>query len=270
MSRKLFVDKVFELVNDPSMNDIIHWTDDGDSFVVADSDRLANQVFPEMFKHSSMDSFIRQLHHYGFKKNGKDKASLEFSNSLFLRGRPELISSIKRKAATKAPAVSVTVEVDDLLAQINALKSEKEHLQSENENLREKYAQLVSKVEDGSDAGFVKSESPSDSFFGMNTADKDVVWNTPTAVTNNNAGFNFADIEWGSPMEIEDLSENYGTAGFETDNSNSTFDFLNWNSSSDSFGTPRATASFVFRAPSLDLNDSNFGFGDLFPVKSED
>jgi len=272
MSRKLFVDKVFELVNDPSMSDVIRWSDDGSSFVISNEDKLVNQVFPELFKHNSMDSFIRQLHHYGFKKNTKDKNSLEFSNSMFVRGRPELISSIKRKgASTKSHAPkNVNAEFDELLAQIDALKSEKESLQSENENLREKYMELVTKYEPSdesptnSEAGFaLKSDSNTGNFFGNSSYGNEFVWNTPVKTEVTDSGFNLdAGFEWSAPMEIEDLT---------VDSERSAFEFPEWGKvpSMDDFGhSAFSRMPAMSRLTSTDLNDPYFGLQD-YPVKIE-
>jgi hypothetical protein len=262
MSRKLFVDKVFELVNDPSMSDVIHWSEDGSSFVISDGEKLVNQVFPELFKHNSMDSFVRQLHHYGFKKNTKDKNSLEFSNAMFIRGRPELISSIKRKGATAKSTApkNVGVEVDELLAQIDALKSEKESLQSENDNLREKYMELVTKYEPGdesptSDSGHMQSETNSGAFFGNTSYGNDFVWNTPVKTEGIDTGFNLdTGFDWSSPMEIEDLT---------VDSDRSAFEFPAWNSevpAMEDFGHSAFSRVPSFgRITSNDLNDPYFG-----------
>jgi len=269
MSRKLFVDKVFELVNDPSMSDVIRWSEDGSSFVISNEEKLVNQVFPELFKHNSMDSFIRQLHHYGFKKNTKDKNSLEFSNSMFVRGRPELISSIKRKGAV-TKAKNVNSEVDELLAQIDALKSEKESLKSENENLREKYLELVTKYEPGDESPSSESsgfKSESSGFFGNSSLGNDFVWNTPVKTEVTDSGFNLdAGFEWSAPMEIEDLTG-------DSERSN-TFEFPEWGNSGipsmDEFGNSAFSRVPSFtRITSTDLNDPYFGLQDYLPVKIE-
>ncbi|KAK4695580.1 hypothetical protein P7C71_g2196, partial [Lecanoromycetidae sp. Uapishka_2] len=86
-----------------SRNDLIRWSDDGDSFIVVDEDEFAKTLIPELFKHNNYASFVRQLNMYGFhKKVGlsdnsmraserKNKNPSEYSNPYFKRNRPQLL-----------------------------------------------------------------------------------------------------------------------------------------------------------------------------------
>ena len=62
-----FLTKLWELVNegDPA---VISWSLNGTSFIVQDQDQFAKKVLPNYFKHQKMNSFVRQLNIYGFKK----------------------------------------------------------------------------------------------------------------------------------------------------------------------------------------------------------
>lgn len=95
---------------------LIRWSDDGNSFIVLDEDEFARTLIPELFKHNNYASFVRQLNMYGFhKKVGlsdnsmkasetKAKAPSEYYNKYFKRGRPELLWLIQKpKNPTAAP-----------------------------------------------------------------------------------------------------------------------------------------------------------------------
>jgi heat shock transcription factor len=95
---------------------LIRWSDDGNSFIVIDEDEFARTLIPELFKHNNYASFVRQLNMYGFhKKVGlsdnsmkasetKAKAPSEYFNKYFKRGRPELLWLIQKpKNPTAGP-----------------------------------------------------------------------------------------------------------------------------------------------------------------------
>ncbi|XP_016394573.1 heat shock factor protein 1 [Sinocyclocheilus rhinocerous] len=56
-----FVSKLWTLVEAPSTNDLICWSQDGCSFLVQDEQQFSKEVLPLYFKHSNMTSFVRQL-----------------------------------------------------------------------------------------------------------------------------------------------------------------------------------------------------------------
>lgn len=62
-----FLTKLWQLVNEGDDN-LVSWGMDGTSFVVKDQNQFAKKVLPNYFKHQKMNSFVRQLNMYGFKK----------------------------------------------------------------------------------------------------------------------------------------------------------------------------------------------------------
>ncbi|KFK27929.1 hypothetical protein AALP_AA8G449200 [Arabis alpina] len=93
-----FLIKTFNLVEDPSINDIISWNEDGSSFIVWNPTDFAKDLLPKHFKHNNFSSFVRQLNTYGFKKVVPDR--WEFSNDYFRRGEKRLLREIQRRKLT--------------------------------------------------------------------------------------------------------------------------------------------------------------------------
>lgn len=95
----VFLSKLYHIVNELAPREVCDWSEDGTSFIVADSGRLSTEVLAPTFKSSKFPSFVRQLHFYGFRKTDKDRSIWEFKHENFLRGRPELLVKIKRKTS---------------------------------------------------------------------------------------------------------------------------------------------------------------------------
>ena len=78
------------------------WADDGTCFTITDPTEFARNVLGKYFNHSRLESFIRQLYAYGFKRVRKVYTSndLSFSHPYFQRGNDKLIENITRNAST--------------------------------------------------------------------------------------------------------------------------------------------------------------------------
>uniref|UniRef100_A0A7E4VYE5 HSF_DOMAIN domain-containing protein n=1 Tax=Panagrellus redivivus TaxID=6233 RepID=A0A7E4VYE5_PANRE len=107
----LFLIKLWNIVEDPSYFDVIRWDDSGYSFHILDPYSFCRNVLPQYFKHNNLNSLIRQLNMYGFRKMTpiertslaraeSDQDHLEFSHPCFVRDHPDLLSQIKRKTPT--------------------------------------------------------------------------------------------------------------------------------------------------------------------------
>lgn len=104
-TRPTFVNKVWSMLQDPKNVSMIHWNDDGTSFIVSHRDRFVKEILPNYFKHSNFASFVRQLNMYGWHKvqdilsgslNVSDER-WEFANDNFLKGREDLLVNIVRQ-----------------------------------------------------------------------------------------------------------------------------------------------------------------------------
>ncbi|KAE9550677.1 hypothetical protein FO519_006120 [Halicephalobus sp. NKZ332] len=106
----LFLIKLWNIVEDPTYFDIIRWDDSGYSFHILDPYSFCRNILPQYFKHNNLNSLIRQLNMYGFRKMTpiertslaraeSDQDHLEFSHPCFVRDHPELLVHIKRKTS---------------------------------------------------------------------------------------------------------------------------------------------------------------------------
>lgn len=59
-----FLSKTYQLVDDPAVDDVISWNEDGSTFVVWRPAEFARDLLPKYFKHNNFSSFVRQLNTY--------------------------------------------------------------------------------------------------------------------------------------------------------------------------------------------------------------
>ncbi|KAH7571501.1 hypothetical protein JRO89_XS04G0063300 [Xanthoceras sorbifolium] len=59
-----FLSKIYDLVEDPSTNDVVSWSAANNSFVVWKVAEFSRDLLPKYFKHSNFSSFVRQLNTY--------------------------------------------------------------------------------------------------------------------------------------------------------------------------------------------------------------
>jgi HSF-type DNA-binding len=102
-----FLNKLYGMVNSPETDPWVFWNAEGSTFIIPNSQTLAEHVLGRHFKHNNFASFVRQLNMYGFHKvphlnhgvldNDGLPEVWEFSNTYFSRDRPETMRYIIRK-----------------------------------------------------------------------------------------------------------------------------------------------------------------------------
>jgi hypothetical protein len=89
-----FLLKLRVLVEDESIDDVIHWGPGGITFIITNAVVFSEEILPIYFKHNHLASFVRQLNLYGFHKvtgvsDGglvkTERECLEFRHPYFLR-----------------------------------------------------------------------------------------------------------------------------------------------------------------------------------------
>ncbi|KAK3827310.1 MAG: hypothetical protein J3R72DRAFT_374248 [Linnemannia gamsii] len=156
-----FLSKLYNMVGNPASNDLIHWSDDGDSFVVTDQVRFAKEVLPKFFKHNLFTSFVRQLNMYDFHKvphlqqgvlmPDSDSEHCEFSNPHFQRDQPDLLHLVERKKASSAASGhgagvnkrdAVTLDLGHIVKEVNAIKRHQVAISTDLRNIERDHQSL--------------------------------------------------------------------------------------------------------------------------------
>ncbi|CAG8584479.1 12132_t:CDS:2, partial [Ambispora leptoticha] len=102
-----FVNKLYTMVEDQSIQHLISWAPSGDVFSVSNPTEFSKTVLPQYFKHNNWQSFVRQLNMYGFHKvndmfhanPSSESQAWEFKHPEFRRGQLASLQNIKRKSA---------------------------------------------------------------------------------------------------------------------------------------------------------------------------
>mmetsp|Transcript_10200 Transcript_10200/g.14446 ORF Transcript_10200/g.14446 Transcript_10200/m.14446 type:complete len:426 (+) Transcript_10200:111-1388(+) len=98
-----FLTKTYDIFSNESYKSLCGWGPKGDTIIIFNIPEFSKEVLPRYFKHRNFQSFVRQLHMYNFHKTVQDPAHGEFKHDYFIRGRPDLLSYIKRKASHSSP-----------------------------------------------------------------------------------------------------------------------------------------------------------------------
>lgn len=157
---------------DPS---IAGWSEDGETFIVKDPVKFEKQIIPQFFKHSKFTSFVRQLNFYAFRKiKYADSIRIDpkleaetanywrFRHEKFLRGKPELLSEIKRmngqKSSAAAAANATTMNQSKLAGSVGGTtmnsslttpqEQENSKLKSEVSSLKERLEAMTKNIDE--------------------------------------------------------------------------------------------------------------------------
>ena len=67
-----FLTKTYDMVDDPSINQVVSWSPSNNSFVIWDPHTFSTTLLPRYFKHNNFSSFVRQLNTYKKMKQDDD------------------------------------------------------------------------------------------------------------------------------------------------------------------------------------------------------
>ncbi|KAG0242534.1 stress-responsive transcription factor hsf1 [Actinomortierella wolfii] len=149
-----FLTKLYNMVSEPSSDNLIRWSPDGQSFIVANHVEFAKEVLPKFFKHNNFSSFVRQLNMYGFHKvphlqqgvlmPDSDSEQWEFSNPHFQRNQPDLLCLVSRKKASSAneDKDALTMDLGHILAEVAAIKKHQVAISADLRNIERDHQSL--------------------------------------------------------------------------------------------------------------------------------
>lgn len=151
----LFLIKLWSIVEDPQYQQIVRWDESGYSFHIIDPYSFCRNVLPHFFKHNNLNSLIRQLNMYGFRKmtpvdrgsltrTESDQDHLEFSHPYFIRDHPEFLVNIKRKQSTRTIDSSNNVQAQ---ATLQLVMEELRQMREKQRNMDNKMHELVKENE---------------------------------------------------------------------------------------------------------------------------
>ncbi|CAI4051660.1 Sfl1p SKDI_15G2870 [Saccharomyces kudriavzevii IFO 1802] len=75
----IFIHKLYQILEDDSLHDLIWWSSSGLSFMIKPVERFS-KALATYFKHTNITSFVRQLNIYGFHKVSHDHNSNEINS----------------------------------------------------------------------------------------------------------------------------------------------------------------------------------------------
>jgi hypothetical protein len=176
----LFLRKAYAMISS-CPPEIGGWSEKGETFIVKDVKAFSDKIIPTVYKHNNFSSFVRQLNFYGFRKIKSESLSAsphwwEFRHASFIRGKPNLLSEIKRAVhyVTAQGDQESSKEIESLRHEISAMKERMEMMNETMHDLYETLNNLHSPVASPREGGPSKKRKHDDSSCTMSDSDSDL------------------------------------------------------------------------------------------------
>ncbi|KAK4743759.1 hypothetical protein SAY87_010071 [Trapa incisa] len=140
-----FLTRTYQMVDDPSTDAVVSWSQSNNSFIVLNPLELASELLPKFFKHNNYSSFIRQLNIYGFRKI--DAEQWKFANENFIRGRPHLLLNIHRQKPVHSHSLEKGQQSQRITSSSSLAKSERRVYNKRISTLRNAKQFMLSELE---------------------------------------------------------------------------------------------------------------------------
>ena len=126
-----FLNKLYDLLNNKKYINDIHWSKDGNSFIIQNFQNFCYNIMPKVFELKLFSSFHHQLNCYGFIKIKEQ----EYYNKNFTRNDRKLLLNIKRKKKKKIISDNTNENYNSNLLkkieyEINMIENKRKHLEN--------------------------------------------------------------------------------------------------------------------------------------------
>ncbi|CAL9227061.1 unnamed protein product [Arabidopsis halleri] len=111
-----FYEGLYKAVDDPSLDSIISWSKSNRSFIIWNPEEFHRRILSTSLKLLSPDysTFFSQLDFHGFQRI-KGSGHLEFGDTYFVRGKPELMNEMRIRSVRKRIQKAREEELEDRL-----------------------------------------------------------------------------------------------------------------------------------------------------------
>lgn len=113
-SREIFPQRLFQILSDSSLSDVISWLPHGRSFVIIRPDVFSERVLPLYFPSNDSrtstkyPSFTRKLNRWGFRQATRGPDTGAFHHPLFRRDQPQVCLDMVCQKSRKRPSATST------------------------------------------------------------------------------------------------------------------------------------------------------------------
>ncbi|CAD8176212.1 unnamed protein product [Paramecium octaurelia] len=119
---KLFLEKLFDLLESGEAYNIIQWTVDKDAIKIINRSQLIRDILPNIFKQTSYKSFTKQMNLYNFKSTKDENGFTVFINPHFTQSSLNLTQIMAEKRTIKKSKKEDTKKRSELQQEHELLK----------------------------------------------------------------------------------------------------------------------------------------------------